>query len=121
MDGIIAIIGAFSVIPLSIWLILNHKYKTKAKSAELIQAMIAKDQDVTPDIIKAIGFMPARRHADLRTGLILMAVGLAFFIFGGVIPEEEAQIVFGGIAMFPILISLAILIFWYFVSRKDEA
>ena len=120
MEGIFAIIGVFGGIPLSIWIILHHRYKTRAKSTELVQAMIANKKDVTPEMVKAIGFSPKRTHADLRTGLIILAFGIALFLFGRVIPEDEAAIVFGGLAMFPIFIAIAFLLFWYFVSRKDE-
>lgn len=120
LEGVLAIIGFFVSIPLVTWLILNHKFKIRTKSAELVSALIAKDKDITPEIIKSVGFSAARSHADLRKGLILLATGVAFFMFGGMIPEKEAQAVFGGLAMFPILISFAYLAFWFFISRKDE-
>ncbi|MBL4869458.1 MAG: hypothetical protein JKX72_00750 [Robiginitomaculum sp.] len=120
LEGVFGIIGFFGSIPLITWLVLNHKLKIRVKSAELVAALIAKDKDITPDLIKSVGFNATRSHADLRKGLILLAVGIALFLFGGMIPEEEAQAVFGGLAMFPVLISFAYLAFWYFVSRKDE-
>lgn len=120
LEGVFAIIGVFGSIPLVTWLILNHKFKIRTKSAELVSALIAKDKDITPELIKSVGFSATRSHSDLRRGLILLATGVAFFLFGGMIPEEEAQAVFGGLAMFPILIAFAYLIFWYFISRKDE-
>ncbi len=120
LEGVFAIIGFFGCIPLTVWMVLNHKYKVKSKASELVAAMIDKDKEITPELIKSIGFTPKRRHGDLRTGLILLAIGIAFFFLGGVIPEEEAQSIFGGLAMFPILVALALLTFWYFVSRKDE-
>ena len=120
MEEIFGIVFIFGSIPLIVWLALNHKYKNRVKSAELVQALIAKDKEITPQVIKAVGFTPRRRHSDLRTGLILLAIGAAMFIFGGMIPEEEGQKVFGGLASFPILIAFALIAFWYFVSRKDQ-
>ena len=120
LEGIFAIVFIFGSIPFIVWATLNHKFKIRSKSAELIAAMIAKDKEITPDLVKAVGFVPKRPHADLRLGLILLAIGLAFFVLGGLIPEDEAQGVMGGIAMFPIFIAIALLTFWYFVSRKEN-
>ena len=120
LEGVIAIIGFFGSIVLIPWLVLNYKSKIRARSADIVQALIANDKEVTPEIVKSIGFIPRRRHGDLRTGLILLAIGAAMFIFGGMIPEEEGQKVFGGLASFPVLIAFALIAFWYFVSRKDQ-
>jgi ABC-type transport system involved in cytochrome c biogenesis permease subunit len=120
MEEVIAVVGVFGSLPLIIWLVIHYRFKAKAKSAEIVQAMIANDKEITPELIKSVGFTPTRRHGDLRTGLILLAIGIAFFIFGGMIPEDEAQAVFAGIASFPILIAIAMIAFWYFVSRKDQ-
>ncbi|PHR93564.1 MAG: hypothetical protein COA69_02685 [Robiginitomaculum sp.] len=120
MEGIFAIIGIFGGIPLTIWIFLHHKFKVRAKSAELVNALINKDKDVTSELIRAIGFAPSRSHSDLRASLILGAIGTAMYIFGRAIPEEEAEVIFGGLASFPFLIGLALFAFWFFVSRKDE-
>lgn len=120
MEEIFGIVFIFGSVPLIVWLALNHKYKNRVKSAELVQALIAKDKDVTPELIKAVGFIPRRRHGDLRTGLILMAIGLAFITMGQMIPEEEAPLIMFGLASFPLFIGFAITAFWYFISRKDQ-
>lgn len=99
---------------------MHHKFKTRAKAAELVKALINKDKDVTPELIKAIGFVPKRAHGDLRTSLILGAIGTSMFVFGHVIPAEEGQVVFSGLAAFPFLIGLALFAFWLFISRKEE-
>lgn len=120
MEGVFAVIGVFGCIPLIIWIVSHYRSKTKAKAAELINALINKDKEVTPEIIKSIGFVPARAHGDLRTALILGAIGTSMFIFGRMIPDEEAHSVFAGLASFPILIGVALFAFWFFVSRKEE-
>lgn len=119
MEGAIAIIGLFGMIPLIVFLGLFFRHKARSKNVELVQAMLNKDKDVTPEVIRAVGFTGKRSHSDLRTGMILVAIGLATFIFGGMIPEDEAQAAFGGISMFPLFIGTAFLAFWFMVSRKD--
>jgi len=76
-------------------------------------------KEVTPEIIRAVGFAGKRSHSDLRTGMILVAIGMATFLLGGMVPEDDAQSVLGGIAMFPLFIGIAYLGFWFMISRKD--
>jgi uncharacterized protein YqhQ len=121
MEDVAGIIAVFGTIPIIVWIVSHYRTKAKAKTVELVKIMVDKDREVTPELIKSIGFSPSRTHKDLRTGLILLAAGIAFFIFGGNIPNDhDATQIIGGIAMFPILIGVSFLIFWYFVSRKDE-
>jgi len=103
-----------------VWSVLHFRYKAKARSADVVQSLIENDKDVTPEIIKSIGFVPKRSHLDLRNGMILVAIGIAFILFGGVIPDEEGKAAMAGIAMFPTLIGIALLIFWFAISRKDH-
>lgn len=119
MEGTFAVIGVFGMIPLIVFLGLYFRNKARAKNVELVQAMLDKDKEITPEIIRAVGFTGKRSHADLRAGMILVAIGLALFVFGGVIPEDEAQAVMGGFAMFPLFIGVAFLAFWFMISRKD--
>ncbi len=119
MEGIFAIIGFFGTITLIVFFSLFFRSKARAKNVELVQAMLDKDKEITPEIIRAVGFTGKRSHSDLRTGMVLVAVGAATFILGGIIPEDEAQSVMGGLAMFPLFIGAAYLAFWFMISRKD--
>ena len=119
MEGTFAVIGVFGMIPLIVFLGLYFRNKARAKNVELVQAMLNKDKEVTPELIRAVGFTGKRSHSDLRTGMILVAIGIATFLFGSMVPEEDAQAALGGIAMFPLFIGAAYLGFWFMISRKD--
>ena len=121
MEEVLAVIGVFGMIPLIVFLGLFFRNKARSKNVELVQAMLDKDKDITPEIFRAVGFTGKRSHSDLRTGMILVAIGLALLVFGGVVPdhEAEAQAVLSGIAMFPLFIGAAYLAFWFMISRKD--
>lgn len=121
MEDILVPIALFAIIPFIVWAVSHYRYKTRAKSAEVVEAMIAKGVEVTPEVVKSVGFIPKRTHSDLRNGLILVSIGIAFVIFGNAIPDDEAPKIMSGIAMFPTLIGVALLIFWYAISRKDQA
>lgn len=120
LESIIAIVLIFGSVPFIVWMSLRHKLKVREKSAELIAAMIAKDKDITPEVVKAVGFAAKRAHGDLRSGLLSMAVGFAFVVLGQMIPDDEAGPAMAGIASFPLLVGLALIVFWYFVSRKED-
>ena len=102
------------------WIFWHFKTRAKIQNADVLKAMIDKGTDITPETIHAIGFTPIRRNTDLRNGLIAVAIGLGFIIFGTAIPDDEAPAILRGIASFPILIGLALIGFWYFFGRKDE-
>ena len=119
MEETIAVLGIFGSIPFIVFLGFFLKNKARAQNIALVQAMLDKDKDITPETIRAVGLSGKRSHSDLRTGMILVAIGLATFFLGGMIPEDEAQSVMGGLAMFPILIGAAYLGFWFMISRKD--
>jgi len=119
MEDILVPIAMFLSIVLIVWAVIHYRFKSKLNSADVVKTMISNEVEVTPEIIKSVGFVPKRTHGDLRSGMILIAIGIAFIFFGGAIPDEEGQAVFGAISMFPILIGIALLIFWYAVSRKE--
>ena len=119
MEDILGVIGIFGMIPFIVFLGLFFKNKARGKNVELVKALLNKDKEITPELIRAVGFTAKRSHSDLRTGMILVAIGLATFIFGGMIPDADTHTVFSGLAMFPLFIGTAYLGFWFLISRKD--
>lgn len=118
MDDIMVPIVLFACVPASIWAVSHYRAKAHRQSADVMQAMVAKGEPVTPELIKALGTRPLRPHADLRTGIILVAIAIATILLGGAIPEEDGTRMMGGIAMFPLMVGLAYIAFWVFIGRK---
>jgi len=121
MDDILVPIVFFAIIPVTIWLVLKYRTAAHSKTTDTLTALINKDVDITPDLIRALDVRPVKRHRDLRIGLFLIAISLASIFFGGLIPEEEAHDVFLGLASFPFLVGLVYLGLWALITRKDEA
>ena len=119
MEGVIFLLGLFGVVPFIIWVISRYRHKSHESSAEIMKTLIDKGEPLTPDVIRSLGIRPRRKHGDLRTGLILIALAVATIFLGGAIPEEEAQRAFGGLAMFPLLVGLVYVGLWTFIGRKD--
>lgn len=121
MNDILVPIVIFASVPFIVWAVSHYRYKARVKSSEVMQALVNKGETLTPEIIQSLGVKPQNRHGDLKTGLILIAIGLATILFGGAIPEDEAKQVFAGLAMFPLLVGIAFIGFWFFLGRKTVA
>lgn len=119
MEEVLVPLGFFAMAPLIVWAICAYRYKTKKAIMALLETMTNKGEPVTPQTIYALGIRPRNKHADLRTGVILVALAIAIVLFGGVIPEEDAQRGLAGISMFPLLIGVAYLGLWAFIGRKQ--
>lgn len=120
MEDILVPLGFFSVIPLVVAIVTINRRKAQVAMSEVMKEMVAKGEPLTPETIKALGVRQRPKHADLRTGLILIAIGIATIFLGGAIPEDEAQAAFGSLAMFPILVGLVLVGLWAFIGRKSD-
>ena len=113
---VVAILSVFGVIGFAFYL----RYRTRTEIQTTVRAAIERGQDLSPDLIEGLMDSLTTRHADLRRGVISLAVGAAFFGFAGLVGEEEAVGPLMAIGMFPILIGLAYLGLWFFLSRERE-
>lgn len=120
MEEILVPLGLFAIVPLIVGVITINRRKASEAMAGVMKEMVAKGEPLTPEVIKSMGVRQRPKHADLRTGLILIAIGIATIFMGGAIPEDEAQAVFGGLAMFPILVGIVLVGLWAFIGRKSE-
>lgn len=118
MEGTIAVIGIFGSIPFIVFLVFYFRSKAHARTTVLIDKMIERGETITPEIIRTLGIRAGSVHGDLKTGMILVAIGLATIILGRVIPDDEATVAMTGLAMFPLLVGIAYIAFWYFLGRK---
>lgn len=121
MEETIAILGIFGSIPFIVFLVFFFRSRAHARTTLLIEKMIDKGEPITPEIVRTLGIRAGNVHGDLKTGMILIAIGFAMIILGQVIPEEEAHTVMTGVAMFPLFVGLAYVAFWFFFGRKSSA
>lgn len=121
MEDILVPLAFFGVVPFIVWSVTHYRHKSRAKLAETVQSIAASGQPVDPELIKNLGMPGKRAHSDLRGGLIAIAVGLGFAVMGQAIPDPEAGPMMLSLGSFPIFIGLALIGFWFFVSRKTDA
>ena len=120
MEDIFVPIALFGSIALIVWAVGHHRAKAAVETNKVLTAMVDKGEPLTPEVIRALGVRSRPRNADLRTGLVLVAIALATFFFATLIPDDEGTVVMSGIGMFPFLIGLVYTGLWFFVTRKDE-
>lgn len=119
LEDILVPLGFFAVIPLSIWAVTRYRYLSRAKMADMVQKIAEAGAPLDSDMIKSIGMPQKSPHADLRSGLIAIAIGLGFVAIGAAIPDPEAAPVMAAMGAFPFLIGIALIGFWAFAGRKQ--
>jgi uncharacterized membrane protein YfcA len=120
MEDTLVPIALFAIIPAIVWAVSAYRHKSHASTISLLDTIASKGEPITVDLVKTLGVRRKPKHADLRLGLILIALAAATAIFGTVIPEEEATRIFMGFASFPFLVGLVFLVLWFAVSRRTE-
>jgi len=120
---------AGEMIPMVLFLVIGGvfalafylRFRTRREIQTTVRLAIDKGQELSPDLIEGLMESLSSRHADLRRGIIAIAIGAALFVFAGLVGEEEAEGPLMAIAMFPLLIGIAYLGLWFFIGRKKEA
>jgi hypothetical protein len=87
----------------------------RQKMAETLRVAIEKGQPLPSEVIDAMSSnvrthgLPPSPQRDLRTGIILLAVGVGFAVLGALISvdEPDALLPVLGVAAFPTFIGLA--------------
>lgn len=121
MEGVFAIIGFFGLIPLIVWIVHSYGTRRHAQALGTANKLIERGDQITKDILQALGTNPVTSRRDLKIGMILVAVAVSIIIIGRMIPDDSgdvAQITLG-VSSLPFLIGLVYLVFW-FIARKEE-
>ncbi len=102
-------------------LVFYFRYKARNATQQTIRTALEKGQALTPEIIESLGQPKRPPKADLRLGLIWLAVGVGCGAFGFILGEEEAVRPFLAIGAFPFIIGLAYLVIHWFngTERTD--
>ncbi len=116
-----AVIGTFSFVPVTIWIISYFGAKRHGRGLESANKLIERGGPITGEIIKALGINPASPLRDLKIGLILITVAASILIIGRVLPDDSgdaAQITMG-VARMPCCHN-AIFSIWLFPSGMRQ-
>ncbi|GJL92014.1 hypothetical protein [Hyphococcus sp.] len=109
------VFGALAAIIISAFF---FSYKKRLVVYDAIKVAIEKTGSVDPALVEAIIRDNVGPYADLRKGIILIAVAAAFVALGAAIPEDDVFRPMLGIASFPGLVGLAYVGFHFFAPRE---
>lgn len=113
-EGIFIPIGLFAMIVAVVWLFQHFGLKRRAEAFKTLRAAIEKGQPLTPEALAAMARMSSP-IADLRRGIVFVAIAAGFAAFATVIgyraTGEFAEFIRGlyGVSVFPLFIGLAFL------------
>jgi hypothetical protein len=107
----------FSSFALVFSLFFFFRFRTRKEVQMTLRLAIEQGQELTPEILDRLGQAPAR-VADLRRGVLSLAVGLGVAAFGVFLGEEDALRPMLAISAFPFLVGFAYLGLWKF--REQE-
>jgi len=98
---------------------LMFRYRARAEVQKTLRQAIERGQEMTPEFLQHLGDPPRSRTADLRRGIIAMAIGVGFAVFAIVLGEEDAVRPMLGVASFPLMLGVAYLFLWRFAARPE--
>jgi len=121
-EGVLVPAVVFGSVVGIIWLVQAYGARKARDVQETIRKAMEGGQQLTPELIKALGAPRRQRGGDLRSGIIWLAMGLGLAGFGVALGyfAEEARYVFLGIAAFPGFIGMALIAIHFALSGKSE-
>lgn len=130
MEEIVVPLGLFAMIAAIVIGPGYFRARNREKMLETLRVAYEKGQPVPPELIEAINTDPRnlpktpreRAEKDLRTGVVLLAVALAFvaLAWGVSFEERDAYYPMVGVAAFPGFIGIAMITFGLLGRRKKE-
>ena len=118
MEDIMVPFIVFTSLALILIAAFFFSYKKRRIVYDAIKVAIEKTGSVDAALVEAIIRDKVGPNADLRKGVILLAVAAAFASLGYSIPEEDAIRPMLGVASFPGFIGLAYIAFHFFAPRE---
>ena len=120
-EDIIVPIAFFGSIAGIVWLVSHYNFKKRLTLHETVRHAVDKGQDLTGEAMEKLALITDPVRADLRRGVLFMAVGIAFGPMGLMVGMEEGEAVkpMIGVASFPVFIGLAYLGLWA-AGRREQ-
>ncbi len=96
------------------------RYRSRQESQSTLRAAIERGLELTPELLQQLGEPAQRKDADLRRGVLTMAVGVGLAAFGLLVgdPEVFGRLRAGGALFF--IIGLAFLGLWRFSNGRQR-
>jgi len=123
---ILAPATVFGSVVLIVWIIVSNRTRRNREVLETVRSAIQSGQQMTPETIRALGVERKKKGGDIRWGIILVSIALAFVSLGYTIgavdggDAEEAFVIMTGVAAFPGFVGIALIVMGVFMRDKSE-
>ncbi len=116
---LVPIVALLSVATVPV-LYFYFRYRSRQESQSTLRAAIERGLELTPELLQQLGEPAQRKDADLRRGVLTMAVGVGLAAFGLLQgdPEVFLRLRAGGALFF--IIGLALLGLWRFNNGRQR-
>ncbi len=96
------------------------RYRSRQESQSTLRAAIERGLELTPELLQQLGEPAQHKDADLRRGVLAIAVGVGVAAFGLLQgdPEVFLRLRAGGALFF--IIGLALLALWRFSNGRQR-
>jgi len=120
-DAFMVPIAVFIAGVLIVFIIMYFKAKTRAGVQKTIRLALEKGNELTPELLDRLATPKQSQSSDLRRGVIALAIGIGFALFGSIIGEQDAVRPMIGVGMFPAIIGIGYLILWKTSDREHKS
>jgi hypothetical protein len=115
MEAVIVPTATFGFIALVIFIVVFYRFRRERVRHETLRAMVEKGVDIPPELL--VPPAAAKKHADLRRGLVLLGSGLGLIGFFALIKNQEMPDGIWGIGLIPALIGVGYLLVWWLEKK----
>jgi hypothetical protein len=112
-------ITLFAAVAITAILFFYFRYRSRAEYQQTVRSVVDKGQQLTPEFLERLGDSQRFKdpNADLRFGVVGIALGVGIGLFGAILGEEDAIRPFVAIGNIPFLIGVAFVGLWKFSPR----
>jgi hypothetical protein len=96
------------------------RFRGKRETQQTVRLAIEKGHELSPQLLASLEDRKRSPQSDFRRGIVGVAIGVAFAVFGIVLGEEDAVRPLLAISAFPFLIGLAYLGLSRIGGRSDR-
>lgn len=105
-------ITMFTMIGLVLAAFYYFRFRARAEMQQTIRTALDKGQELSPELIDRLGEPRKPKQADLRKGVMAIAIAIAISAFGFLLNENDAERPLIAISVLPFTIGVAYLLLW---------
>ena len=122
---VLAPLTVFGSVVLIVWVIVSNRTRRNREILETVRTAIQAGQEMSPESIRALGVERKKKGGDIRWGIILVSIALAFVSLGYTIgavegDAEEAFVIMTGVAAFPGFVGIALILMGTLMRDKSN-